>query len=174
MDQTSATSTFVMTQCCWRTIKGVTVSDNSVNAISIAELIDTVMLTMEKAEDIPARLKDESVISQGIFNWLENCYIPGRMRWAAKPGPSVHYWLEGIGLAVEDVPKGTTHDRIVQIMDVWMNEALTELFTTHMTWRMLSVTRLGPINFLLSIGQDYRIFDWMRTHNIDQAGMPDD
>lgn len=148
-------------------------SQNSVNAMSIAELIDTVMLIMEKADDIPERLKRERVVSDGIFSWLD-CYIQGRMRWADKPVSQVHYWLKGIGLNPEDVPKGTTHDRIVQVMDVWMNENLTDLLPYHMTWRILSITKVSPINFYLTIGQDYRIFDWMRTHGIDATGIPDE
>jgi hypothetical protein len=117
---------------------------------------------LKRAEDIPRRHLGEEQVVEGVFKWLDG-YIQKRMRWCTDPGDLWMMWCEGAGVDHRILPRYSTHNRIAEFLECEINDMLTD-YLPGRTWRMLSMTRLDTFGFVIHVGRDYRIVDWMEQH----------
>lgn len=134
----------------------------------VYDIADEALAKLKKQSDVAVRDLNIDVVIDAIFQWLDEYYLPDRMRWASTPPLSVNVFCKSLGVAPHDLKKNSGYQRAVNHLEHYFNEILADILPGR-TWRALFIRRHGNSGFLLEIGEDYRIHWYMENVHKKQS-----
>lgn len=136
--------------------------NTNVIIMDLYELADEILEMVKKCPSVEQKKLNTDFVCEAIFKWLDDYYLPAKMRWCTAPEDSLDVWCKHLlaDSSFDNVDTGydESQDHLI--------DTFNEMFRSIMpgrTWLVLSIRRVGNSAFALEVGGDYRINYYMNN-----------